>query len=294
LEDDLKDKDQKLADLADKNQQLKDEQAAMMSALPSMPAKNQPRIVKASASDPPFCLRCEIANKLANRFKSMGLDVVTDKDTGSITLFLDEAFLFLNNSYYLRKVVKNKLDALIPVYAEELFEDPEIRDNITTVNIVGHASPRYMGRAVVPRTASYKSYEYNLTLSANRALQITRYVVSDKIGNYRYKAILRQKAKSSGKSFMHPLPLRRGEKRIRDCGVFSCKRSRRVEISFSLDNEDAGATEMMREEMAAIKRAEKLKNALKVLESGKVKARERQEEPKSMLGKIFDLFSFAY
>ena len=87
------------------------------------------------------------------------------------------------------------------------------------------------------------------TLSANRALQITKYILGESIGNYRFKSTLRQKAKTSGKSFMEPLALNDDENvRANRCGSFSCRRSRRVEISFALANEYADATRAMKQD----------------------------------------------
>ena len=72
------------------------------------------------------------------------------------------------------------------------------------------------------------------------ALQITKYIVGNYIGNYKYKKIMREKVKSSGKSFMQPLAMDKSEDRSDTrCGRYSCRRSRRVEINFSLANEFA-------------------------------------------------------
>jgi len=203
----------------------------------------QPQTVTVSL--PSGGMRSTIARNLAKRFKDMGIDVITDERTGSIILLLDEAFLFRHDSYELRKKIQSKLKLIIPAYTEELFKDPYIRDNITAVNIIGHASPYYFG-AVDPVTASYKAYAYNLTLSSNRSLQITKFILGNKIGKYNYKAILRRKAKTSGKSFMHPLLMDQSEaRRDKTCGIYSCRRSRRVEISFTLANEFANAGKAM-------------------------------------------------
>jgi len=223
LENDLDNKSRKLADALAENAQLK--------AAP-------PQIYEASA--PAGGMRGTIGKNLSKRFKNMGLDVITDERTGSITLLLDDAFLFQHDSYRLRAEMIAKLNRVIPAYTDELFGDPQVRDNISAVNVVGHASPYYHGY-VDPETAPYKAYEYNLILSSNRALEITRYIVGDKIVNYDFKAVLRRKVKTSGKSFTHPLVLEKNEDNKKDkeeCGIYSCWRSRRVEISFTLASED--------------------------------------------------------
>ncbi len=191
----------------------------------------------ASQNSQPKSMRGQIAKKLANRFDSMQVDVVTNQKTGNITLFLDEAFLFKNNSYELRNEVQAKLTTIIPVYTDELFKDDYIKENIASVNIIGHASPYYMAKFVNPETASFKAFEHNLTLSTNRALQITKFILGNEIGNYPFKSILRKKIKPTGKSFMEPI-LKAASDPEDKCQAFSCKRSRRVEISFSLNNED--------------------------------------------------------
>lgn len=224
LENDLDNKSRKLADALAENAQLK--------------AAPPPQIYEASA--PAGGMRGTIGKNLSRRFKNMGLDVITDERTGSITLLLDDAFLFQHDSYRLRAEMIDKLNRVIPAYTDELFGDPQVRDNISAVNVVGHASPYYHGY-VDPETAPYRAYEYNLILSSNRALEITRYIVGDKIANYDFKGILRRKVKASGKSFTHPLVLEKNEDNKKDkeeCGIYSCWRSRRVEISFTLANED--------------------------------------------------------
>ena len=184
-------------------------------------------------------MRSTIAKNLSKRFEAMGADVLTDKKTGSITLFIGEAFLFYHDSYKLKEKIKNKLKTIIPVYTEELFKDQTIRSNIASVNILGHASPYYYGY-IDPEKASYEAYEYNLTLSANRALEINKYIIGENIGKYKYKNIMRNKAKSSGVSFNTPILLDKSkEKANNKCGAYSCRRSRRVEISFTLANENA-------------------------------------------------------
>ena len=131
--------------------------------------------------------RNRIGANLAEKFKKAGMNIATDKKTGRITLFMDEAFLFVNDSFELTESIKEKLKSILPIYTEELFREKVNRDNISSVNVVGHASPRYGGGFVSPVGNQLDAYFYNLQLSSNRAVQIVKFIASPESGEFSFK-----------------------------------------------------------------------------------------------------------
>lgn len=184
-------------------------------------------------------LRRKLGARIAKRFEGKDLAVETDPESGSISISLDDMFLFHNDSAELRDTVKGRLQTIIPLYAKELLGEPAIRSRITSINVIGHASPRFGKAAVDPLTKDAVAYNHNLDLSTNRAREIVKYVFSYEFGDFKYKYILRKKVIASGRSFSAPIALNSvdnlGDKEIGRCEKFDCKKSRRVEISFSLD-----------------------------------------------------------
>jgi hypothetical protein len=184
-------------------------------------------------------LRRKLGARIAKRFEGKDLAVETNPESGSISISLDDMFLFHNDSSELRETVKGRLQTIIPLYAQELLGEPDIRSRITSINVIGHASPRFGKAAVDPLTTDATAYNHNLVLSTNRAREIVKYVFSYEFGDFKYKYILRKKVIASGRSFSAPIALNSvdniSDKEFGRCEKFDCKKSRRVEISFSLD-----------------------------------------------------------
>jgi outer membrane protein OmpA-like peptidoglycan-associated protein len=184
----------------------------------------------------PASVRSRLAENIHKRFKDLNVNVTTNRETGAITLTLDEAFLFVNDSYVLRNEVKEKLKMIIPVYTEELFKNEWLQENITSINVTGHASPRFRGQPVKLEDNNIEAYTHNLLLSSQRAVQIVNHVVSSDFGKFKYKTLFRKKVSATGKSYSQPIELDKSKPglEVGKCGDFDCRRSRRVEISFSL------------------------------------------------------------
>ena len=97
---------------------------------------------------------------------------------------MDESFYFTNDSAELKKVAKDKLAKIIPVYADTLLSDPQIANRIDKIAITGYASPRYKGKPMDPLVYNEEAYNYNLLLSMDRARTITEYVFGNEIPSY--------------------------------------------------------------------------------------------------------------
>jgi chromosome segregation ATPase len=187
-------------------------------------------------------LRSTIAKKIAKKLKMNDLNVEVNKETGSIILRMDDTFLFKRNDYLLSSKAKNSLKRIIPIYTEELFKDPTVREYISQVHVIGHASPRYMKDYVSPDdTNNFTAYQFNMDLSTNRAKEIVKYIFSKSFGDFPYRQEFRRIVSSVGKSFSSPVRIGRGlasRPNVKQCGRYDCRLSRRVEISFTL-NESA-------------------------------------------------------
>ena len=157
---------------------------------------------------------------------------------------MDKDFLFKKNSAVLSKGAKGTLRKVIPLYVEELFGSVDISNKINTVNIIGHASPSHRKRFVDPfNPKNRRAYNYNLDLSSDRARSIVKYIFSRNFGKFDHKGIFREKVQAIGKSFSEPIKRKPAGKPTRSCGIYDCKLSRRVEISFTLkDNKEAWDT----------------------------------------------------
>jgi chromosome segregation ATPase len=188
--------------------------------------------------------RTNIGRKLAKRLRDANIDVYVDPTTGNVILRMDKNFLFKKNSAVLSNGAKRTLQKVIPLYVEELFADKEITGKINTVNIIGHASPSHRQRFVDPfDPKNRRAYNYNLDLSSDRARSIVKYIFSRSFGNFNHKGIFREKVQAIGKSFSEPVKRRPASAPTKKCGIYDCKLSRRVEISFTLkDNKEAWET----------------------------------------------------
>ena len=130
-------------------------------------------------------------------------------ETGNISLRMDESFYFTNDSAELKKVAKDKLAKIIPVYADTLLSDPQIANRIDKIAITGYASPRYKGKPMDPLVYNEEAYNYNLLLSMDRARTITEYVFGNEIPSYRFKDKLRTLVNVSGQGYMNAVKLMR-------------------------------------------------------------------------------------
>jgi predicted nucleic acid-binding Zn-ribbon protein len=192
-------------------------------------------------------MRASIAKALANKFREANIDVKVNQSTGNVTLLMDENLLFARNSAKLSDIAKEKLSAIIPLYAEVLFENDQIKSKVSSFNVEGHASPTWRGKHVDPEKGHNVAFAYNMELSARRAASINRFIFGQEIGLYKYKYYMRGVTLSVGYGYTRPI-LKEEEKGIpsrglasvnegQDCGPYSCQLSQRVELSFTLEDD---------------------------------------------------------
>ncbi|EAI3805273.1 OmpA family protein [Campylobacter coli] len=137
-------------------------------------------------------------------------NITIDQKTGSISL--PSEVLFDKDSYTLKNEAKASLRKILSEYFNAIINDPKILSNIENIIIEEH-------------TDSDGSYIYNLDLSQKRAYEVMNFIYTF------YKDIRLQKLlMASGRSFSDPVLVN---------GVEDKDKSRRIEIKFSIKNDNA-------------------------------------------------------
>ena len=137
-------------------------------------------------------------------------NITIDQKTGSISL--PSEVLFDKDSYTLKNEAKASLRKILSEYFNAIINDPKILSNIENIIIEGH-------------TDSDGSYIYNLDLSQKRAYEVMNFIYTF------YKDIRLQKLlMASSRSFSDPVFVN---------GVEDKDKSRRIEIKFSIKNDNA-------------------------------------------------------
>lgn len=155
-------------------------------------------------------IKQEIVLLLLEEFQDK-YDIKINTETGTITV--SEGILFNFDRADLKLEGKVFLENFIPKYAEILFDNPKIRNEIAAVIVEGH-------------TDREGTYNYNMDLSLQRALNVVEYVFSNEFPDFDYKEILREKLTANGRSFMAYK------------GNLTPSKNRRVEFKFRLIDVD--------------------------------------------------------
>ncbi|EAI0652596.1 OmpA family protein [Campylobacter coli] len=137
-------------------------------------------------------------------------NITIDQKTGSISL--PSEVLFDKDSYMLKNEAKASLRKILSEYFNAIINDPKILSNIENIIIEGH-------------TDSDGSYIYNLDLSQKRAYEVMNFIYT-----FYKDARLQKLLMASGRSFSDPVLVN---------GVEDKDKSRRIEIKFSIKNDNA-------------------------------------------------------
>ncbi|OIQ20922.1 MAG: hypothetical protein BM556_02975 [Bacteriovorax sp. MedPE-SWde] len=224
----------KVGDLEDENRSLHKELKSSYAALSK--AKGQNKRISRGIASVRNNIRSQIGQNIAQKLKEANLYAKVDPSSGSVTLQMDDAFLFKRNDFHLSLRAKKTLKEIIPLYVDALFKDSSTYNYIEFVNIVGHASPRYDKKYMSPISKNNQdAFNYNMELSTNRAKEIVKYIFSKEFGKFKNKNIFRQKVSAIGRSFSDPIKRSPAStNKDTSCGQYDCKSSRRVEIKFTL------------------------------------------------------------
>lgn len=157
-------------------------------------------------------LRDDILEELLEEFREDGIDATLDRDTGKLTL--DNSILFARESYALSEEGEAFLRRVSHAYADVMLDD-DYEHAVGTILFEGH-------------TDTDGTYEYNVTLSENRANAVMNSFVYGKNGlDEQERAQLAKMVKAEGFSFSDPI--------FNDDGTVDMAASRRVEIKFYLN-----------------------------------------------------------
>jgi len=144
--------------------------------------------------------------------RSLGNDIKIDSQSGKI--ILSSNVLFEQGKSQLKPEAKKALKKAVYNYFNAILENDDINKHIDKIIIEGH-------------TNSVGSFLYNLNLSQKRAFAVMDFIFAQ---NFKKKDKLRHLVISSGRSFLDP---------IYKNDVEDKNASRRIEIKFSLKNEEA-------------------------------------------------------
>ncbi len=158
-------------------------------------------------------IRTTMIQDLSNTLSAANLKAAVDPNSGDIKL--DSSVLFETGSSVIRQEGKELLDRFIPVYLDVLLR-PEYNEYLGEIIIEGH-------------TDTDGTYESNLKLSQNRALQVALYCLNMPTLSGDQKAKLREIMTATGRSESDPVYVN---------GVEDKDASRRVEFKFSLKDSE--------------------------------------------------------
>ncbi|MDW8190296.1 MAG: microtubule-binding protein [Pseudobdellovibrionaceae bacterium] len=146
---------------------------------------------------------------------------------------------FDNDSARLKEEMKAIVRKAIPAYAQSLFTNKEITDKITSIEIVGFASPTYKGKFIDPNSSLKKDKEalaYNMDLSYRRAKSIYEYTFHNEDMKFPYQEKMLPLVKVSARSFLEMFDEKRRPSNFEEyCRKNDCNKARRVMIRFNID-----------------------------------------------------------
>jgi outer membrane protein OmpA-like peptidoglycan-associated protein len=184
----------------------------------------------------------KLIDKIKSNFRNAHIKANVDSKTGEVTLTFGDEYFDADKSD-LKPKMQTILNEFIPTYTKSLFDDQEIVKKLSSVEIIGFASPTYKGKYVDPQSLAVKDQKavnYNLDLSYQRAKNIFRYIFDKNKMHYNYQQDLLKKIKVTGRSFlseeMKGKNLQTAPDYKKFCDQIGCAKSQRVIIKFYLFN----------------------------------------------------------
>ena len=205
--------DEKEVELADLQIVLSAREADLETATIKLQEQKDLLATQAERIDKLIGIRTTMIQDLSNTLSAANLKAAVDPNSGDIKL--DSSVLFETGSSNIRQEGKELLDSFIPVYLDVLLR-PEYADYLGEIIIEGH-------------TDTDGTYESNLKLSQNRALQVALYCLDMPSLTPAQKAKLQEIMTATGRSESDPVYVN---------GVEDKDASRRVEFKFSLKDSE--------------------------------------------------------
>ena len=207
--------------LGDKEQELQgiqilltDREAELKTAQAKLAEQQEALTAQARRIDDLIGVRSNIIRDLSSSLASASLKSTVDPNTGDIVL--DSAVFFETGKSEIKPEGKALLDRFIPVYLDVLLNE-KYRDYLGEIIIEGH-------------TDSTGTYDNNLKLSQQRALQVALYCLNMPSLTSAQKNLLRQILTATGRSW--------ADLKYDAAGREDAEASRRVEFKFSLKDAD--------------------------------------------------------
>ena len=183
--------------------------------------------------------RQDVAQRIKDDFAKAGIIAEVDKSTGDVILDFGNDY-FDTDSYKLKPGMRTTIRRAIPVYASSLFDRESATADISSIEIIGFASPTYAGKPVNPNSLSLtnrKAVNYNLDLSYARARSIFEFVFDTQKIKFKHQDAMLPLIKVTGSSFFTEQvdPNDTGQlSRAEFCRLYNCLESQRVIIKFGL------------------------------------------------------------
>jgi outer membrane protein OmpA-like peptidoglycan-associated protein len=185
--------------------------------------------------------RKNVAREIQEGFRKAGIKAEVDGETGDVTLDFGDHY-FDSGRADLKPEMAKILQKAMPIYSKSLMENKKIADKISSIEIIGYASPTYKGRVIDPNSLKPEdkmAVEYNLDLSYQRAKSIFNFAFDPNKLSYAHQKDIRPLVKVSGKSFFEAAKLSREVANATSAADFckknDCKKSQRVLIKFTVD-----------------------------------------------------------
>ena len=180
-----------------------------------------------------------ISKRIKEGFAKAGVKADIDDRTGEVVINFGDVY-FDNDSSKLKPKMKEVLEKAMPEYSKALFADGKLRDKITSVEIIGFASPTFEGKYIDPKSLDpsvRRAVDYNLDLSYKRARSIFQHIFDGERLNFQHQKDLLPLIKVTGRSFLaEKLPNVRNPSSKNYCDAHDCKKAQRVIIKFSFDD----------------------------------------------------------
>jgi outer membrane protein OmpA-like peptidoglycan-associated protein len=176
-----------------------------------------------------------LAEEMKKALGKKGIPADVDLKTGDVVIKFENEY-FDSGSAELKAGMKATLQKLMPVYAKTLFQNPKIAKRISSVEIVGFASPTYKGKYVDPDSLSSEdrvAVNYNMDLSYQRAKSIFETAFDTNQMSFENQKLLLPLVKVSGRSYLSSD--NRGGRNL--SSMEDLKKSQRVIIKFNLRDE---------------------------------------------------------
>ncbi|MGZ3726725.1 MAG: microtubule-binding protein [Pseudobdellovibrio sp.] len=191
-----------------------------------------------AAAKSELAARKSVAKEIKKGFDKMGIKADIDLESGDVLLDFGQSY-FESNSANLTTDMRSVLQKAMPVYSKSLFGNKSVAEQISSVEVIGFASPTYKGKVIDPnsnKALDREGLKYNMDLSYKRAKSIFNYILDNREMNFDYRDALVPNLKVSGRSFLDLMKQDRSIASVEDyCRKNDCKKSQRVIIRFSMD-----------------------------------------------------------